>query len=116
MRTKAEATAAAKALLKRMKSPGWKIDVWENIGWHYRLKRGTLSLWEHGEKSYGVYYSDEVGGVGEPAYYGICGHRSTEPNRAVEYALRQMQAIIAGELALLNLNRREHGLKELELA
>lgn len=28
---------AAQELLKRMRTPGWYIRVWENLGWHYQI-------------------------------------------------------------------------------
>ena len=44
MKTKRKAEAQAKKLLAKMKSPGWKIDVWENMGWHYCLRNGVLTI------------------------------------------------------------------------
>lgn len=42
--TEIEATRAAKKLLSRMEGRGWKIRVWENIGWHYAVETSMLSV------------------------------------------------------------------------
>lgn len=44
MLTKEEATKKGKALLKRMKTKGWKLRVWENLGWHYSLQNPPLCV------------------------------------------------------------------------
>lgn len=113
-RTKAEAMLAARKLLARMNSPGWKIDVWSNLGWHFCLKRGTMSLRQDGN-TYNVYYSDEEGGVGEPTYYNICGHRSNDPNVAVAGAINRAEKFIRRLILILNKNRTAHGLPPLVL-
>lgn len=43
-KTKAEAEKAAKRDCPR----GWKIRVWENIGWHVSYENGPLSIHEFG--------------------------------------------------------------------
>lgn len=45
--TKSEATSAAKRLLAQMSGRGWKIRVWENMGWHYSVETRGLSVTEH---------------------------------------------------------------------
>lgn len=35
--TEKQATSAANKLLRQMKTFGWHIEVWENLGWHYGL-------------------------------------------------------------------------------
>lgn len=35
--TEKQATSAANKLLRQMKTSGWEIRVWENLGWHYSL-------------------------------------------------------------------------------
>lgn len=36
--TKSQATGAAKRLLRRMRTKGWRICVSENLGWHYCIE------------------------------------------------------------------------------
>lgn len=44
MKTKAEATKVAKAAIKKMRTKGWKVRVWENCGWHASIFRGFLHI------------------------------------------------------------------------
>ncbi len=45
MKTQNEARKAAEALQKKMhNSHDWKVRVWENLGWHYEIRNGPLSL------------------------------------------------------------------------
>ena len=41
---KKEAISRAKLLLNKMETKGWKIRVWENLGWHYELINQTISI------------------------------------------------------------------------
>lgn len=41
---KAEATKAAKALVKQM-GKGWEMRVWENIGWHAAVGKAPFSIY-----------------------------------------------------------------------
>lgn len=47
MMTREQARAAASRLIRKMRSIGWKADVWENLGWHYSIRRGQLAIYEH---------------------------------------------------------------------
>lgn len=42
-----EARKRAKHLLSIMKTSGWEIDVWENLGWHYALRHKKLEISLH---------------------------------------------------------------------
>ncbi len=42
------ATKRAAALAKRM-GAGWEPDVWENLGWHYRVTNGIATVSERHE-------------------------------------------------------------------
>ena len=48
MMSKAQAGRGAKALRRKLKGKGWKIDVWENMGWHYCLTLGPLKVCKNG--------------------------------------------------------------------
>lgn len=43
MKTRDAAVAKATALAEQM-GYGWKVDVWENLGWQYCVKRGALEV------------------------------------------------------------------------
>lgn len=118
MLTESQARSKAEKLLAKMKSPGWEIRVWENLGWHYSLQRGTLNVLEHEyqKTAYHIFYSEEVGGVSEPSYYGICNKSYDNPNLAVEKALQLAARFIKEQVKVLNINRKVHGLGLVELA
>lgn len=42
--TKAAAKKAGEALRKKLKGKGWKIRVWENIGWHLSAQLGRMTV------------------------------------------------------------------------
>jgi len=43
--TKHEATQQGRRLLRRMEGTGWKLRVWENIGWHYEVQNGGIEIY-----------------------------------------------------------------------
>ena len=45
MRKKNEAEKLGKKLLKKL-GIGWKLEVWENLGWHYATTNGPLNVSE----------------------------------------------------------------------
>lgn len=51
MKTKLEARRAALVLKKKLEGRGWKIRVWENIGWHYAVETDRLSVNEYPDHS-----------------------------------------------------------------
>ncbi len=43
----------AQKLLKRMRTGGWVVDVWENLGWHYCLRfTKEFSIYPTGDGHY----------------------------------------------------------------
>jgi hypothetical protein len=44
MLTKKQVERDGAALLAQMHGEGWTLDVWENLGWHYCVRRGPLSV------------------------------------------------------------------------
>lgn len=69
MLKKREAEILGKRLLKQMKDKGWKLHIWENLGWHYCITNGPLSI-----------YGDEHGTVDEKDGFSIL--MCDEPDRA----------------------------------
>lgn len=56
---------AARALVARL-GKGWHAHVWENLGWHYTVRRGPLqlSVSKYGKKpTYSCMLSDEPSGA-----------------------------------------------------
>ena len=111
MQTKAEATAAAKRCLKKMRTSGWKIRVFENMGWHWRLQNGYLAVADVGYgKSTGRYHammSSVSGASGTPSWW-YCDATSTDPNKVIRLQLRRalefanhINEIVAGAAKVL---------------
>ena len=49
-------------LLALQMGPGWKTTVWENMGWHFAVRKGcariSANIWQGGEEiSYSCYYN-----------------------------------------------------------
>lgn len=56
--TKQQATRAANALLRRMRTKGWRIFVHENLGWHYCVENadGHITVNPHAAGKSGKFY------------------------------------------------------------
>ncbi len=94
--TKHEATENGKKLLARMTGRGWKLRVWENLGWHYSVVNGDLGIYP-GE--YTGYYSFlSVGGKGSMGAvgWGTADHR--DPNKLVRLQMKKMNKHVYKEM------------------
>jgi len=77
------------ALLEQMKGTGWKLEVWENLGWHYCVVNGTLYIYAH-EYMDGISYTSLMGD-GKHPHAGLPvwtdDYHSKDPNKVVEHQL-----------------------------
>lgn len=99
------ARAAGAALLKRMRGRGWKLHVWENLGWHYSVHSGAISVHVSrrlgGVPTYWALMSDSLPARGGVACSGAMiwsdpNHEQfADPNRAVRHQLRLAQVVVA---------------------
>ena len=85
-----EAVKAAKATLKRIKTKGWAIRVWENIGWHYALQNEYMNIYpnyETGSKEFFIsLMADEAReNYGYPAFTDRFRHSNI--NKVIEHQL-----------------------------
>ena len=44
MLTKEQAEQRGNLLFNKMRGEGWKLRVWENLGWQYEVKNGAMSV------------------------------------------------------------------------
>lgn len=110
---RARAIRKGKALLARMKGQGWKLEVWENLGWHYRVYAGPLSVSEKRDRSPEFRYSammserpdDHIGG--SYAWYGDT--HSSDPNRTARKQLEIAEAALARLSECVAIARRAVG-------
>lgn len=90
---KSEATTGAKRLLKRMDTKGWTVRVWENMGWHYSISCGGLTIWPSSGKptSYHCLLSRNRPGSGEVFWNTGC---TGDPNELVHAQLANARKFI----------------------
>jgi len=75
------AVRGAERLARRL-GPGWKAEVWENLGWHYRaivkVRGGRLEVYAKSFGSYSASVGREMGS-------------GKTPRAAIEATLRRME-------------------------
>ena len=112
--TKAEATAAARTakkelgryllasgtipqILRNLKD--WRIVVWENLGWHFKISNRNITL-RCDRSMWRVGLSREIGGVGTEAQFSVrASFRS--PRAAIIAQLDRLRQQIQLDLDLL---------------
>lgn len=95
--TNLEAHKRGAALLKKLKGKGWRVRVWENIGWHYAAhlgpsEQGCLSLHPHSDGS--AKYAVLLGAAGAGNYQWYVRKRYRDPNTAVRAQMRAVKAYL----------------------
>ena len=95
-----------KALLRRMKGKGWKLDVWENMGWHYAVYNGTLTVhaseYAMSKTTYFTLLGDEERGGGLGFWTENGPESSSEdPNEVVERQVAYALKVAKGHLAIV---------------
>ena len=92
---KAEATKHAKALLKKIKYPGFKIDVWHNLHWCYAVRSKHFSVNESVSLGsvidYIAYMNHSGDGTGghSSGFFQTDVARASDPNTAIEIAIKE---------------------------
>ena len=112
MLTKIQATKKGEEFLQLVKSAiggDWKLDVWENLGWHYMVYLGGMGLWEY-ESGYDAMIADELieditRPSGTPIAWSVCEKKFTTPKEALEVALAKAQSVVDKEVKVLNQNK-----------
>jgi hypothetical protein len=84
MLTKKEAKKKGHELLAKMKTQGWELDVWQNLGWHYCLRKKYITLYPTTSGRYFTLMGEN--GAGE-IYFSTKGSYFKDPNKAVEHQL-----------------------------
>lgn len=87
------AVSKSERLQKRM-GPGWKTRVWENLGWHYELTQGPISLSESDGEYIALINNDPKEAGGGLSLWTDLSKRSREPKEAVRLAVKYMQNIV----------------------
>jgi len=92
--TKEQAQRKAKALVRKMRNPkGWKTRVWENLGWHYCIEKGAVSVWSSFDGTFFCMISSDVECPGSGLGMWTTTYHSKDPNVAL-----RMEAASAREV------------------
>lgn len=105
MNTKQEATAKGKSMLAMMDQPkDWRVDVWENLGWHYCLEHrasgGLLTVWPFEDGIFSAMLSLNCPRAGDIRWSN--NYHSKDPNKAVQHVIRRAEIVLAAEQAAFN--------------
>ena len=95
--TRAEALKEGKALLKRVKGRGWKLHVWENMGWHYAVRAPHVAVYVAGSGKYFAMVSRDKFCTSTPVEW-YTDYRSSDPNLAVMVAVCKAQQVASNTL------------------
>jgi hypothetical protein len=97
-RTKKQTIAAGNKALKTLpnKGKGWRLRVWENLGWHFNLQRGYASISESFGGEYYCLITDDPShlGSGCGAWHDPGGSCKT-PWKAFEHAANSVLTYVA---------------------
>lgn len=96
-RSKTAAIDLGRRLLKRMKGRGWQLRVWQNLGWHYMVRKGTIQVYVSAFGRNGITYHTMMGyeNAGRPELSIPNDPRFKDPNQAVAAQVRFARKIIA---------------------
>lgn len=87
-----EAQAFGRKIKKKLKGKGWKIRVWENLGWHVAWHLGRVSLYpsqySDGPVKYHTLISDNDDSLGSGACMWTRNNYSEDPNEVVRQDLQ----------------------------
>lgn len=90
---KQKAILGAKALLKKMNTSGWRIKVWENLGWHYSLINQTVSITDEEDTRTRAMLCPHY------SFWEVSYHKN--PNRAVKLLLEKALDITLSHLDII---------------
>lgn len=96
--TKAEAAAEGKKLLSKLKGTGWKLSLWQNLGWCFKVTQGPVSVHETCGK-YWAMVSDNPNDAsfGANIWTEARTRSYADPNKAVARAIKLARDML-GEL------------------
>jgi len=107
MNTKAQAEITAIKLREKLKGPGWKTRVRENLGWFASATKtlpGGFTLHVYGDYcTSGLLYRCLFGqgGAGMGNWY-MQGGRFADPNKAVEFEIKNAMAVMSPLMQAVN--------------
>lgn len=92
-KTKRKAKTRAMEVLSMLKGSGWKIRVWENLGWYYGIYRHNLRVYENFDKTFHCLLS-AGGHAGGLIVWADKNYSYTNPNKAVRKQFKQARKYV----------------------
>jgi hypothetical protein len=86
-----KAKSDAKKCLRQLKYKGFKINVWENVGWHWELYKGGLHLYNSGDNFFTLL--SECGKSGGHGFWNT-SFRHKDPNKVITDQLKAAKSFI----------------------
>ena len=111
MKTEKQAQQAGQLLLGKMRGTGWKLRVWENLGWHYSVSAGPVCVHESADGGFFALVSDDPEKAGPGASFWTRPGGYTDPNRAVRAAVRRAVELTTRLVAVCQAARQATGAK-----
>lgn len=106
--TKQEALKEGERIKSLLKTKGWTVYVWENLGWHVSLSCGFMTLYPE-STGYSVLMDNKIGTrAGKIEWDDRGNYRS--PNAAVMGMLRVVEEYNNKNVNILNKQRKLLGL------
>lgn len=114
MKTPEEAFRKGNALLNRMKGKGWKLDVWENLGWWYCVYAGPISVYPtHDSNKFHCLMAEGLGNKGHAgggSYLWKTDDNLRDPNELVKRQIQIAQAVVDNLSSNISKVRKKYGL------
>lgn len=107
-RSHAAANEAARPWYKMMPK-GWTLHIWENLGWHWSLHRGPMSIYNYGRPGHATTFSCLIDSTPNPQP-GLAGggpwtpeiaHHGGTPLEAARRAVRNFRKWVKNKQAVL---------------
>lgn len=111
-----EATEMAKELkrfLQKYTGGTWKIRVHENLGWHYNVNCGTISISFIGNNSYMIMNSGDINyvGTGHASLTVLYAKNARQLVGHVQKSIHEFREHVLKELVAFNSNNKLRGYK-----
>jgi len=101
IRDRKRAIAEAREVRAKMKTKGWRVRVFENLGWHWNLFNGYITLSGDGcgvtkSVKYSAMMADSLPPGGSPNFWypGPGKGYFKDPNKAVDYVFKSAKQFV----------------------
>jgi hypothetical protein len=105
-----QAKANAENLKRRLNGKGWKIEVYENLGWHFKVRNDYLNVYgkEFADK-YSCLMADTKEGAGGLSLWHVNNY-AKDPNVSVRKQIEHAEAVVSILVQAVNGARKSAGI------